>query len=77
MADDGERGGRGISPSAVIGAVVAVLLAIFVFQNTHEVEVEAFLWDFSGPLWLVLLVSIAVGLLGLELIGTLWRARRR
>ena len=77
MADDGERRGPGISPSAVVGALIAVLLAIFVFQNTHEVEVEVYLWDFSGPLWLVLLVSIAVGLIGLELIGTLWRARCR
>lgn len=77
MADEVEQGGRNIRLTTILGVVVAVLLGIFVFQNTHEVPVELFFWDFSGPLWLVLLVTIAVGLIGLELIGALWRARRR
>lgn len=77
MADEVEQGGRNIRPTTVIGVVVAVLLGIFVFQNTHEVPVELFFWEFSGPLWLVLLVTIAVGLIVLELVSALWRARKR
>lgn len=72
-----EETSRSISPTVVIGAILAVALAVFVFQNSHEVPVEVFFWDFSGPLWLVLLVTILVALVMIELIGTLWRARRR
>lgn len=77
MADEVEQGGRNIRLTTILGVVVAVLLGIFVFQNTHEVPVELFFWDFSGPLWLVLLVTIAIGLIVLELVSALWRARRR
>ena len=77
MADEVEQGGRSIRLTTILGVVVAVLLGIFVFQNTHEVPVELFFWDFSGPLWLVLLVTIAIGLIVLELVSALWRARRR
>ena len=77
MADDGERSGRSIRASTVAGAIIALLLVVFVVQNTHEVPVELFAWEFSGPLWLVLLVTIAIGLIGLELVGALWRSRRR
>lgn len=72
-----EERSRSVSPTVVIGAILAILLAVFVFQNSHEVPVEVFFWDFSGPLWLVLLVTILVALVMLELVGTLWRARRR
>lgn len=77
MADEGERGRGGLNPAVVAGGVIAVLLAVFVFQNTHEVRVELYFWDFRGPLWLVLLATIAIGLIGLELIGSIWRSRRR
>jgi hypothetical protein len=36
------------------GALVAVLLAIFIFQNTGEETVEIFFWDFTGPMWVIL-----------------------
>jgi hypothetical protein len=50
MADEVEQGGRNIRPTTILGVVVAVLLGVFVFQNTHEVPVELFFWEFSGPL---------------------------
>lgn len=74
MAD--ESSGRGVSPGLVVAVVLALLLAVFVFQNTDEVEVTAYFWEFSGPLWLVLLITIAVGLVILELFNALLRRRR-
>ncbi|QGG95877.1 lipopolysaccharide assembly protein LapA domain-containing protein [Actinomarinicola tropica] len=72
-----EERSRSVSPTVVIGAILAIALAVFVFQNSHEVPVEVFFWEFEGPLWLVLLVTILVALVMIELIGSLWRARRR
>ena len=76
MAETSE-GTRRFGAGAVVGAVLAVLLVVFVFQNTEEQEVQVYFWEFSGPLWIVLLVTIAVGLVVLELVSTLWRRRRR
>jgi uncharacterized integral membrane protein len=72
-----ERSSRGVSPGVAIAAILAVLLLVFIFQNTDEVRVTAYFWDFTGPLWLVLLVTVAVGLVILELFNTLLRRRRR
>ncbi len=57
--------------------VVVVLLAIFFFQNGEEAPVD-FLW-MSGnwPVWLVIGVSVVVGIV-LDRLGTWqWRRARR
>lgn len=77
MADEVESGGRGVSAGLVGAGVLAVLLVIFVLQNTDEVGVEVFFWDVRGPLWLVLAASILVGLVALELATTVLRRNRR
>lgn len=77
MADDVDSGGRGVSAGLVAAVVLALLLVIFVLQNTHEVRVELYFWDFEGPLWLVLAGSILVGLVALELATTVLRRGRR
>lgn len=75
MAD--ERSKRGLNPGVVVAGVLAVLLLVFIFQNTDEVRVTAYFWEFRGPLWLVLIVTVAVGLVILELFNALLRRRRR
>lgn len=77
MAEGVEAGGRRLNGSLIGAGVLAALLLIFVFQNTHDVEVTFFFWTFTGPLWLVLLASIVVGLIALELATTVVRRRRR
>jgi uncharacterized integral membrane protein len=69
----------GGSSKAPIGMVVAGLIvigvAIFVAQNTEDIEFE-FLWlNFSMPLWLVLVIVFLLGaVVGQSL---LWLRRRR
>ena len=46
----------------VIIALLAVLLIIFVLQNTEMVIVNLFLWDISIPRALLIFVCFAMGL---------------
>lgn len=59
---------RGSRASGVWAAVVAlvvllVLLAVFILQNTREVEVTYFGWTGQAPLAAALLIATAIGLL--------------
>jgi uncharacterized integral membrane protein len=76
MAREGGEGGLQINAGLVGGALLAVLLAIFIFQNTGEETVEVFFWDFTGPLWVILLATALVTLV-LSGMFTLVRRRRR
>ncbi len=57
--------------------VVVVLAAIFFFQNGHDAQVEILTWTVTWPLRLVIIVSIALGILIDRLGGWLWRRSRR
>jgi uncharacterized integral membrane protein len=48
--------GSGLSAPMVIGLVILAALLIFIFQNTDSTEVNFLFFDFSAPLWLILLV---------------------
>ena len=76
MAREGGETGRQVSAGLVGLAVVAVLLAIFIFQNTGDLTVKVFFWDFTGPLWVILLATALVTLVLAEL-ATFVRKRRR
>jgi len=74
-----EGGGskRRLSGGLIGAGVLVAALAIFVVQNTHDVPVTFFFWTFTGPMWLVLLVSILVGLVALELATSVIRRKRQ
>jgi len=55
---------------------VAVLL-IFMFQNTNDVRVKFLFWNFTWPVWLLILVSALVGAFVWFGMGVLRRHRRR
>ena len=59
------RGSRtsGFWAAVVLLVVVLVLLAVFVLQNTQQVQVTFFGWDGSAPLAAALLIATAAGLL--------------
>lgn len=61
--------------ATVVGGIIAVVVIIFVVQNTEEVQVQWLGLDWSMPLWLLILI---VMLLGVAL-GWLarWRQVRR
>lgn len=61
----------------VAGGVVAVLLAVFVFQNTATTKVTWLVFETRHPLWFVLVVNGLFSVLMAKLLGMAWRRRRR
>ena len=59
----------------IIAGVVVILIAIFVAQNTEDIEFEFLVFNFTLPLWLVLVIVFALG----ALVGQagMWYRRRR
>jgi uncharacterized integral membrane protein len=74
----GARPERAFNVGAVLGIVLTVAAVVFVVQNSGATDFE-FLWfDFSLPLWTVLVGTLAVGvLLTLAAFGLHRRRRRR
>ena len=70
-----EEGGGVLSVRLVLGALAAAALALFIFQNTDDAKVD-FLWmSGSIPLFLLLLITVALTLI-LATVAT-WMLRRR
>jgi uncharacterized integral membrane protein len=74
-ASDG--GGRGIGGGAIATIGGLGLLAVFMAQNTDDVTVNFLAWDFTWPVWLVILLSAVVGAFVWLGMGILRRHRRR
>lgn len=67
---------------AIGGGTIAALgggalLVLFMLQNTNDVTVSFLVWDFTWPLWLVILVSAVFGAIVWLGLGVLRRHRRR
>jgi uncharacterized integral membrane protein len=60
---------------ASLGGVGA--LVIFMSQNTEDVTVQFLGWEFTWPVWLLILVSALIGALVWFGLGVLRRHRRR
>ena len=71
--DSGRRFGAG----AVGVGLLAIALGAFVVQNPDDVKVEWLFFSFTLPLWLLLVVTSALALVLGELVGWLWRRRKR
>jgi len=71
--DEGFRLGGG----AIASLAGVAVLGIFMIQNTQDVTVEFLFWDFTWPLWLVILVTALFGALVWFGLGVLRRHRRR
>jgi uncharacterized integral membrane protein len=72
-----EKSGVTLSGGAIAAISGAALLVIFMVQNTEDVTLEFLFWDFTWPLWLVVLLSATVGALIWLGLGVLRRHRRR
>jgi len=72
-----ERTRSGISPALVGFIVLAILAIVFVVQNPEKAEIELLFWGVTASLWVVILISIAIGVLLDRLFGIWWRRRRR
>lgn len=63
---------------ALIGGIVLVLaLLAFVLQNTDETPVKWLFFEFDFPLWLLLVVTSALAIVGGELVGFFIRRMRK
>ncbi|HZB43151.1 MAG TPA: LapA family protein [Ilumatobacter sp.] len=70
---DGRKlGGGAIATLGGLG-----VLAIFMLQNTQDARVEFLVWDFTWPVWAIVLVSAVLGAFVWLGLGILRRHRRR
>ena len=54
--------GPSVSPKLIVGVIVLVIALVFVFQNTSKSRVDLFVWDFSAPKWIWMVVLFGAGL---------------
>jgi len=64
-----------ISPALIISLIIVVLAVIFIIQNARDAQVKFLFWDGTLSLWIVLLLTLIVGVL-LDRVVT-WALRRR
>jgi uncharacterized integral membrane protein len=69
--------GRKLGGGAIASLGGLAILAIFMLQNTDDVQVDFLFWDFSCPVWLLALASAALGALVWFGLGVMRRRRRR
>ena len=68
--------------AVVVGALLLVVLLIFIAENTEPTRVHLLLWWLELPLGVLLLFSLIIGVLATALIGgarifQVWRAARK
>jgi len=63
--DKGAAGGRRLSGGTIALLVGAIVLIVFIVQNTKEVRLDFLMFNFTWPLWLYTFVVAAFG-------GLLW-----
>ena len=68
---------EGPSTKLIVLAAVAILLLVFVFQNTDRAQIDFLLWNGVFPLWTMIVVAAILGLIAGWMIGRLAAAERR
>ena len=77
MSDGGVQEGRNLSGGAIATIIGVAVLAIFVVQNTEDVNFHFLFLDFRWPLWLYTIVTALFGALVWFGLGVMRRHRRR
>jgi uncharacterized integral membrane protein len=73
----GERQGLRLGGGVIASLAGGAALVIFMVQNTDDVTVKFLFWDFTWPVWLLILVAALIGALVWFGLGVLRRHRRR
>lgn len=69
--------GTGLFWGLVVGVLLAVIVIIFSAQNTGDTPVKFLWWEWASPVFAVILVSLLMGIVLDEIVGLLFRSRRR
>ena len=73
---DGEPTRSGISPTMIVLVVLAVIVVIFVLQNSDSQSVDFLMLDFKAPKWVIFALLILVGA-ALDRLLQFWLRRRK
>lgn len=69
--------GTGLLWGFVLGVPLAAALIVFIAQNTQDVTVRWTVWKVHSSLAVVVLVAVIAAVLLAEIVGLVWRVRRR
>lgn len=69
--------GTGVTMVMIVLSVLAVILIVFLAQNTDSVPIEFLVWDGEAPLFVVVLGSVAAAAFLTLGVSGVWRRRRR
>jgi uncharacterized integral membrane protein len=72
-----ENKGLVLSAGAISSGSGVAALIVFIAQNTYDVPVSFLFWTFTWPVWLLVLVSAALGAAIWLDLGVMRRRRRR
>jgi uncharacterized integral membrane protein len=80
--DDGtvpeaEQQGLRLGGGAIASLAGVAALVVFMVQNTDDVTIKFLTWDFTWPVWLLVLVAALVGAVVWFGLGVVRRHRRR
>ena len=79
MVEGGSSGSdkRRLGGGAIASLAGVALLVTFMLQNTEDIRIDFLFWHFTWPLWLVVMLSAALGALVWFGLGVMRRHRRR
>jgi uncharacterized integral membrane protein len=73
--DGSPEEGSKISPALIIGLIAAALIIIFIIQNSKQADIHILFWDGQWSIWIVIVISVALGVILDRAI--IWYMRRR
>ena len=62
---------------AILGVLLTIASTLLIVQNSDSTDLTWLSFDFTAPLWLLLLASAVSGAIIASLVPPLWRLRRR
>lgn len=71
---DGQNGERNVV-ALVVWIVIAAVMLLFIFNNSQATNVSVAFFDFTTPLWVLILATFLLGFVGGWIAR--WRTRRR
>ena len=71
------RARSGMSPALIASAVIAIVVVIFILQNSDRASVEFLFFERRTPVWVAIGIGIVLGVILDRLVTAWWRRTRR